>query len=177
MVRTRGFAGLVSRYPVAPITLYRENLVGKALDTNKYFIITADTIGDRLTTAPSNSRAGPGMSFPHFLIREMVESQDALGSNRSSGMHAGMDQSRARSHEARAKVREAVARASAMSRQPLHHRVTTGQLLHCHEFIRLVALIHAGWSATTAGIPAASYRPPSMRCDGQCTLHHASIHR
>ncbi|WNC94471.1 alpha/beta fold hydrolase [Paraburkholderia sp. FT54] len=51
---------------------------GKALDTNKYFIITTDAIGNGLTTSPSNSVVQPGMSFPHFLIRDMVESQYRL---------------------------------------------------------------------------------------------------
>jgi homoserine O-acetyltransferase len=51
---------------------------GKALDTNRYFIITTDAIGNGLTTSPSNSVAQPGMSFPHFLIRDMVESQYRL---------------------------------------------------------------------------------------------------
>src|SRR5258708_30503085 len=37
---------------------------GKALDTNRYFIITTDAIGDGLTTSPSNSVAQPGMPFP-----------------------------------------------------------------------------------------------------------------
>jgi homoserine O-acetyltransferase len=48
---------------------------GKALDTNKYFIITTDAIGNGLSTSPSNSVAQPGMSFPRFDIRDMVESQ------------------------------------------------------------------------------------------------------
>jgi homoserine O-acetyltransferase len=51
---------------------------GKALDTNRYFIITTDAIGNGLTTSPSNSTKQPGMSFPHFLIRDMVESQYRL---------------------------------------------------------------------------------------------------
>jgi homoserine O-acetyltransferase/O-succinyltransferase len=51
---------------------------GKALDTDKYFIITTDAIGNGLTTSPSNSVAQPGMSFPHFLIRDMVNSEYRL---------------------------------------------------------------------------------------------------
>src|SRR4051812_28147246 len=51
---------------------------GKALDTNKYFIICTDAIGNGLTTSPSNSAAQPHMKFPKFLIRDMVASQHRL---------------------------------------------------------------------------------------------------
>ena len=51
---------------------------GKGLDTTKYFIIATDAIGNGLTTSPSNSKAQPGMKFPNFTIRDMVESQRRL---------------------------------------------------------------------------------------------------
>ncbi len=51
---------------------------GKALDTNKYFIVATDAIANGLTTSPSNSKAQPGMKFPRFLIRDMVTSQHRL---------------------------------------------------------------------------------------------------
>lgn len=51
---------------------------GKALDTTKYFIVATDAIGNGLTTSPSNSQAQPGMKFPHFTIRDMIESQRRL---------------------------------------------------------------------------------------------------
>src|ERR1043166_648440 len=51
---------------------------GKALDTNKYFIICTDAIGNGLTTSPSNSATQPRMTFPKFLIRDMVTSQKKL---------------------------------------------------------------------------------------------------
>jgi homoserine O-acetyltransferase len=51
---------------------------GKALDTNRYFIITTDAIGNGLSTSPSNSVAQPGMAFPRFVIRDMVASQYQL---------------------------------------------------------------------------------------------------
>lgn len=51
---------------------------GKALDTNKYFIIATDAIGNGLSTSPSNSKAQHGTAFPHFTIRDMVESQYRL---------------------------------------------------------------------------------------------------
>jgi len=51
---------------------------GKALDTDKYFIICTDAIGNGLTTSPSNSTAQPHMHFPKFVIRDMVTSQKKL---------------------------------------------------------------------------------------------------
>ena len=51
---------------------------GKALDTDKYFIICTDAIGNGLTTSPSNSAVQPRMKFPRFLIRDMVTSQKKL---------------------------------------------------------------------------------------------------
>jgi homoserine O-acetyltransferase len=51
---------------------------GKALDTDKYFVIATDAIGNGLSTSPSNSKTQHGTSFPHFTIRDMVESQYRL---------------------------------------------------------------------------------------------------
>ena len=51
---------------------------GKALDTNRYFIICTDAIGNGLSTSPSNSKMQPRMSFPKYAIRDMVESQYRL---------------------------------------------------------------------------------------------------
>ncbi|MGJ4941799.1 alpha/beta fold hydrolase [Bradyrhizobium sp. HKCCYLS1011] len=51
---------------------------GRALDTSKYFIVCTDAIANGLTTSPSNSKQQPRMSFPKFLIRDMVESQYRL---------------------------------------------------------------------------------------------------
>lgn len=51
---------------------------GKALDTNKYFIIATDAIGNGLSTSPSNSKTQHGIDFPHFTIRDMIESQYRL---------------------------------------------------------------------------------------------------
>lgn len=51
---------------------------GKALDTDKYFIICTDAIGNGFTTSPSNSKAQPRMSFPKYVMRDMVESQYRL---------------------------------------------------------------------------------------------------
>src|SRR6476646_5415912 len=51
---------------------------GKALDTDRYFIICADASGNGFSTSPSNSKAQPRMSFPTYAIRDMVESQYRL---------------------------------------------------------------------------------------------------
>jgi len=48
---------------------------GKALDPAQYFIIAADPIANGLSTSPSNSVQQPGMRFPRFTIRDMVEGQ------------------------------------------------------------------------------------------------------
>lgn len=51
---------------------------GRALDTNKYFVICTDAIGNGLSTSPSNSKTQARMAFPKFVIRDMVESQYRL---------------------------------------------------------------------------------------------------
>jgi len=51
---------------------------GKALDTDRYFIICTDAIANGLTTSPSNSTAQAHMKFPKFAIRDMVASQYRL---------------------------------------------------------------------------------------------------
>ena len=51
---------------------------GKGVDTDRYFVICTDAIGNGLTTSPSNSTAQPRMKFPRFTIRDMVHSQYRL---------------------------------------------------------------------------------------------------
>ncbi len=51
---------------------------GRALDPSKYFIIATDAIGNGLTTSPSNSKTQPRMQFPKFNMRDMVNSQQRL---------------------------------------------------------------------------------------------------
>ena len=51
---------------------------GMALDPARYFIIAADPISNGLSTSPSNSAEQPGMQFPRFTIRDMVQSQYRL---------------------------------------------------------------------------------------------------
>jgi homoserine O-acetyltransferase/O-succinyltransferase len=51
---------------------------GRALDTDRYFVICTDAIGNGLTTSPSTSTVQPRMKFPRFAIRDMVRSQHRL---------------------------------------------------------------------------------------------------
>jgi homoserine O-acetyltransferase/O-succinyltransferase len=51
---------------------------GRGLDTNKLFVIKTDAIGNGITTSPSNSQTQHGPAFPHFTIRDMVQSQYLL---------------------------------------------------------------------------------------------------
>ena len=51
---------------------------GRALDTDHLFVIKTNAIGNGLTTSPSNSRTQHGTAFPHFTIRDMVQSQFLL---------------------------------------------------------------------------------------------------
>ncbi|MGI3775846.1 MAG: alpha/beta fold hydrolase [Janthinobacterium lividum] len=51
---------------------------GKGIDTDHLFVIKTDAIGNGLTTSPSTSTTQHGPDFPHFTIRDMVESQYRL---------------------------------------------------------------------------------------------------
>jgi homoserine O-acetyltransferase len=51
---------------------------GRALDTDRFFIVAIDAIGNGLTTSPSTSAAQPANAFPRFTIRDMVASQHAV---------------------------------------------------------------------------------------------------
>jgi homoserine O-acetyltransferase len=51
---------------------------GKALDPSRYFIVATDPIGNGLSTSPSNTARQPGMQFPRFNIRDIVNAQHRL---------------------------------------------------------------------------------------------------
>ena len=51
---------------------------GKALDPARWFVVATDAIGNGLSTSPSNSARQPGMTFPRFTIRDMVDAQHRL---------------------------------------------------------------------------------------------------
>jgi homoserine O-acetyltransferase len=50
----------------------------RALDTERYYVICVDPIGNGMTSSPSNSVKQPGMRFPRFCLRDMVHSQHRL---------------------------------------------------------------------------------------------------
>jgi homoserine O-acetyltransferase len=51
---------------------------GRALDTDRYRVLCIDALGNGLSSSPSMSREQPGLKFPRFTIRDMVESQARL---------------------------------------------------------------------------------------------------
>jgi homoserine O-acetyltransferase len=51
---------------------------GKLVDTSRYYVIAVDSLGDGIASSPSNSQTQPGMQFPEFTIRDLVNSQYAL---------------------------------------------------------------------------------------------------
>lgn len=50
----------------------------KFVDTSKYYLVLVDALGDGVSSSPSNSRRQPHLRFPKFGIRDMVESQYRL---------------------------------------------------------------------------------------------------
>jgi homoserine O-acetyltransferase/O-succinyltransferase len=48
---------------------------GKVLDTDRYFVITADAIGGGGSSSPAD---GAGQEFPRYTIRDMMEAEEAL---------------------------------------------------------------------------------------------------
>jgi len=51
---------------------------GRALDPDEYYIIAVNTLGNGHAISPSNSESQPGMEFPQFSIRDMVNAQHEL---------------------------------------------------------------------------------------------------
>jgi homoserine O-acetyltransferase len=51
---------------------------GKLIDSDKYFVIAVDALGNGVSSSPSNSVMQPGDLFPTFTIRDVVESQYLL---------------------------------------------------------------------------------------------------
>jgi len=51
---------------------------GKVVDTENYFVVLADAIGNGVSSSPSNSSRQPRMKFPTFTIRDMVEAEHRL---------------------------------------------------------------------------------------------------
>jgi homoserine O-acetyltransferase len=51
---------------------------GKLVDSEKYFVIVVDSLGDGISSSPSNSKMQPGVSFPKFSIRDLVNAEQKL---------------------------------------------------------------------------------------------------
>jgi homoserine O-acetyltransferase len=51
---------------------------GKLFDTDRWFVVTIDALGDGVSSSPSNSTAQPNAQFPKFTMRDMVRTQHAL---------------------------------------------------------------------------------------------------
>ena len=47
-------------------------------DTEKYFVILVESIGNGISSSPSNSKLQPLMQFPRYSIQDMVESEHRL---------------------------------------------------------------------------------------------------
>ena len=54
---------------------------GNVVDTTKYFVILVDSIGDGVSTSPSNSASQPLARFPRLTIRDIVESEHRLATD------------------------------------------------------------------------------------------------
>jgi pimeloyl-ACP methyl ester carboxylesterase len=48
---------------------------GKWIDSGKHFVIVVDSLGDGISSSPSNSNSQPGLDFPEFSIRDMVSAE------------------------------------------------------------------------------------------------------
>jgi homoserine O-acetyltransferase/O-succinyltransferase len=50
----------------------------KIVDTNRFFLVLVDSLGNGVSSSPSSSRTQPRLKFPKFTIHDMVESQRRL---------------------------------------------------------------------------------------------------
>ncbi|HJP61787.1 MAG TPA: hypothetical protein VJ844_00010 [Mucilaginibacter sp.] len=48
------------------------------IDTNRFYLIIADALGNGVSSSPSNSELQPGADFPPFTIRDIVNSQHEM---------------------------------------------------------------------------------------------------
>ena len=51
---------------------------GKVVDTNQYFAILVDAIGNGVSSSPSNNKKQARMNFPEFTVRDMVKAEHRL---------------------------------------------------------------------------------------------------
>lgn len=59
-----------------------------AIDTTKYCLVIIDALGNGVSASPSNSQLQPGADFPKFTIRDMVNSQYTLLTQKLNIKHA-----------------------------------------------------------------------------------------
>jgi homoserine O-acetyltransferase len=59
---------------------------GKLVDTDRWYVVAIDAIGNGVSCSPSNSQSAPRLKFPQFGIRDMVKSQHRL-----LAMYLGID--------------------------------------------------------------------------------------
>ena len=67
---------------------------GKVVDSDKYFVIAVDALGDGVSSSPSNCEYQSNKNFPHITIKDMVNSQyklltEHLGIKKLYGMIGG----------------------------------------------------------------------------------------
>jgi homoserine O-acetyltransferase len=57
-----------------------KSIIGPAnlMDSEKYFVVAIDALGNGVSSSPSNSRQQPRMSFPRFTLRDTVNTQHEL---------------------------------------------------------------------------------------------------
>ena len=51
---------------------------GKLVDSEKYFVVAVDSLADGISSSPSNSKIQPGLNFPQFSIRDMVNAEQKM---------------------------------------------------------------------------------------------------
>jgi homoserine O-acetyltransferase len=51
---------------------------GGYVDTKRFFLVLVDSLGNGVSSSPSNSKKQPRLSFPRFTIHDMVETQRRL---------------------------------------------------------------------------------------------------
>ncbi|HEX8588438.1 alpha/beta fold hydrolase [Pseudomonas sp.] len=63
---------------------------GKLVDTDRWYVVAIDAIGNGVSCSPSNSASAPRLNFPTFGIRDMVKAQHRL-----LAMYLGIDHAHA----------------------------------------------------------------------------------
>ncbi|MFY9801614.1 MAG: alpha/beta fold hydrolase [Candidatus Acidiferrales bacterium] len=60
---------------------------GNVADSTKYFVVLVDSIGDGVSSSPSNSKTQARLKFPEFTIRDMVDAERRLAVERLGLRH------------------------------------------------------------------------------------------